>query len=486
MSAIVIAAVVGLLLGGVLGAMAIALRARTVRAREELEQLRRLASAEEQAQAERSRREEAQEQLAGSRAAENQARSELATLRERLEAAERFAAEQRQFLERSRKELEDSFQSLATAALRGNTEEFLRLADTRWSTSREQAARDLDDRRRGIESLLSPLKDTLIRLESRTGDLEKAREGAYQGLAQRLEGLQRATASLEEKTTSLATALRGSKTQGRWGEIALKNVVELAGLSEHVDFTEQGAQSDGKRPDMVVNLPGDRFIAVDSKVSLNAYLEAVDAPTDEARDRALDQHVASLRNHIRTLAARDYAESVPGEVDLVVLFLPGDPFLSAAFERTPDLQSEALRAKILIATPTTLVALLRTVAIYWQQRAIAENAERIADVARELYDRGARFGAHLENVGKGLENAVGAYNEAVGSFERRFLPMARKLEDFQVTGQSRRELDAPSPVEDLPRPVAGAIDDDPDMDTLPLFEIRALDAPSAPRRDDRE
>ncbi len=477
-----IAALLGLAAGLVIGALASALRARGVRERDEHDQLRRLAAAEQQATSEGERREELLRELAVSRESENAARGELAALRERLDAAERFAAEQKQFVETSRKELEDSFQSLAATALRGNTEEFLKLADTRWSTSREQAARDLDDRRRGIESLLSPLKDTLTRLESRTGDLEKAREGAYRGLAERLEGLQRATSSLEERTTSLATALRGTRTQGRWGEIALKNVVELAGLSEHVDFEEQDAQSDGKRPDMVVKLPGGRFIAVDSKVSLNAYLEAAEARTDEERDGALDRHVASLRTHIRTLAARDYAQSVPGQVDLVVLFLPGDPFLSAAFERSPDLQGEALRSRILVATPTTLVALLRTVAIYWQQRAIADNAERIAEAARELYDRGARFGAHLEKVGKGLADAVDAYNGAVGSFERRFLPMARKLEDFQVTDRTRRELDAPAPVEEMPRPTPTAEEDS--LDTLPLFEIPALDSPASPRKDD--
>jgi DNA recombination protein RmuC len=204
---------------------------------------------------------------------------------------------------------------------------------------------------------------------------------------------------------------------------------------------------------MIVRLPGERFIAVDAKVSFNAYMEATEATTDEARDAALTRHAASLKDHVRTLAARDYADHVKGDVDLVVLFLPGDPFLSAAFLRDPELQVFAMRSRVLIATPTTLVALLRTVGIYWQQRAVAENAEKIAEVARELYDRAALFGDHLSRVGRGLDSAVDAFNQAVGSFDRRLVPMARRLEELRVLELSKRRLEAPEPVEDEPRSV---------------------------------
>ena len=205
----------------------------------------------------------------------------------------------------------------------------------------------------------------------------------------------------------------------------------------------------------------------------------MDASNAEDRARALDRHVQSLRGHIRTLAARDYAANVEGNVDLVVMFLPGDAFLGAAFERNPDLQAEALRSRILVATPTTLVALLRTVAIYWQQRALAENAERIADVARTLYERGALFGEHLGKVGKGLGDAVGAFNDAVGSFERRFLPMARQLDELKVMEQAKTPLEAPRPVDEAPRRVESAagnlgapaapVPDDPPADHPSLF-----------------
>lgn len=395
---------------------------------------------------------------------------ELAMLEARAEAADRLIHEQRAFVETSRAELEASFRSLATLALRGNTDEFLKLAESRWSTTREQAARDLEERKRGIETLLAPLRETLGRLEQHTVDVEKSREGAFKGLEREIEQLRREASSLGERTTTLAAALKGPKTQGRWGEMALRNVVELAGMAEQVDFVEQENIADGGRPDMIVRLPGQRFLAVDAKVSLKAYLDAADAKSEDERGRALDLHVAAVRSHVRSLAARDYAASIEGDLDLVVLFLPGDPFLSAAFERSPDLQTEALRSRVLIATPTTLLALLRTVAIYWQQRALAENAERIADAARELYDRAAIFGAHLNRVGEGLGDAVDAYNQAVGSFERRFLPMGRKLEELKAVPDPAKELVAPRIVEDVPRRMDVALDDD--LAVLPLFDVR--------------
>lgn len=435
------------------------------------EAVRELATIAASLAAERDRREAAEESTREARQAERDARAEVAMLRERAEAADRAAREQREFLERSKKELEDSFRSLATLALRGNSEEFLRLAEERWKTTRAESAKDLEERRRGIETLLAPLKETLGKLETRTGEIERAREGAYKGLEKEVEGLRRAASSLEEKTTSLASALRGTKAQGRWGEIALRNVVELAGMAEHVDFVEQEEAGDGRRPDMIVRLPGTRFLAVDAKVSLNAYLEAIEASTEEARSRALDAHVAALRNHVRSLASRDYAGSVEGELDLVVLFLPGDPFLAAAFERSPELQTEALRAKVVIATPSTLVALLRTVAIYWQQRTLAENAQQIEKVARELYDRATTFGAHLDKMGRGLEDAVDAFNAAVGSFQRRFLPMSKRLEELGGTAPGAPRLEAPRAVEDVPRRIDVVPDDE--LAALPLFELPA-------------
>ena len=247
------------------------------------------------------------------------------------------------------------------------------------------------------------------------------------------------------------TALRGTQQRGRWGEIALRNIAELAGMSEHCDFDEQATVGDGKRPDMVVKLPEGRLIAIDAKVPLAGYLKAVEAADDAAREAGLKEHVQAVRVHIKALAARDYAADLEGDIDLVVLFLPGDAFLAAAFGEDPDLQVEALRSRVLVATPTTLVALLRTVAIYHQQQVLAENAQQIADTARELYDRAAKIGEDLGRAGRGLKTAVDAFNAAVGSYERRFLPMGQKLADLKVTEQSRRELSAPDPVSVTPR-----------------------------------
>jgi DNA recombination protein RmuC len=263
--------------------------------------------------------------------------------------------------------------------------------------------------------------------------------------------LAQATQRLETGTTTLASALKSSQVRGRWGEVALRNVAELAGMTEHCDFEEQSTTDAGGRPDMTVRLPGGRFIAVDAKAPLSAYLDAVAATDEAARSVFLDAHVAALRGHVKALADRDYPAALAGGVDLVVLFLPGDPFLAAAFAKDPELQVDALRRRVLIATPTTLVALLRTVGIYHQQESLAKNAAQIAEVARELYDRGAKFGEDLGRVGKGLQSALRAYNDAVGSFDARFVPMARKLEELRVPDGAKREIDAPPTVDEAPR-----------------------------------
>jgi DNA recombination protein RmuC len=368
------------------------------------------------------------------------AMSREAVTRSQLENAQKLAADQQGFVEASRRDLENAFKALAAQALDGTTKQFLELAATRLGQARSEATADLDARRTAIEEMLKPLRETLGKLETRTGELEMKREGAYATLMQQVKGLSELTSTLQTQTTSLATALRGSQVRGRWGEIALRNVAELAGMTEHCDFEEQETVSSGGRPDMTVRLPGGRFIAVDSKVPLSAYLEAAEATDEAARGAALDRHVAALKAHVKALAGREYARELKGDVDLVVLFLPGDPFLSAAFSRSPDLQVEALRSKVLLATPTTLVALLRTVAIYWQQRALAENAELIASAARELYERTAVFAEHLGKVGRGLGTAVDAYNSAVGSFEKRVVPAGEKLKELKAVEGAKKEI----------------------------------------------
>ncbi len=303
----------------------------------------------------------------------------------------------------------------------------------------------------GERRLVAPLREALERLETRSAEADRARVAAHARLEQQVRTLAAAADALGERTTSLAAALRGPTVRGRWGELALRNVVEAAGLSEHCDFEEQRTTSAGGRPDLTVRLPGGRFVAVDAKAPLDAFQDAAAATTDAARRSALDRHVAALRGHVRALAARGYAQALAGDVDLVVLFLPGEPLLGAAFAHDPTLQEEALRARVVLATPASLVALLRTIAVCWQQRDVAENARTIAATARELYARGASFAAHLDAVGGGLRQAVSAYNRAAGSFETRFVPLARRLEELRAVEGDARALAAPTPLDELPR-----------------------------------
>jgi DNA recombination protein RmuC len=451
MTNLAVVALAALVSGGVLGWVLAALRERA-----------RTAAAESRAEAAIERRNQLEVEVADLAEARGALERRVAatdvevrTAREQLEA-------QKAFVDDSRKQLEDTFKALASDALEGSSQQFLKLAEQRWQTTREEAAGELEKRKAAIETLLEPLKLTLKNLDEKTGVMEKDRRGAYEGLKEHLTQLQSATSSLQDKTTSLDSALRGTQVGGRWGEIVLRNIAELAGMSEHCDFAEQETVGDGKRPDMVVRLPEGHHIAVDSKVPLAGYLKAMEAADEDTRAAGLREHVQAVRAHIRTLAARDYAAELDGDVDFVVLFLPGDQFLAPAFSEDPNLQVEALRSRVLVATPTTLVALLRTVAIYHQQRVLTENAREIADTARELYDRAAKVGDDLAKAGRGLKTAVDAYNVAVGSFERRFLPMGQKLVDLKVTEQSRRELTAPEPLAVVPRVTGGDVETESD------------------------
>ena len=441
----------GLIVGAIAGvAVSVLFRSRRVQS-DLLAATGRLSAAEAAARLEEERRQELESELEKVRDELARLDRETAVAKEREEQAADLIAELKEFRERSRKELADSFKALAAEALAGSNKQFLNLAEQRLATSEERAKAELDERKLAVEHLLEPLRIALDSLDQKSQAMEKARVDAYSRIDEQVKLLAEATLGLQEKTTSLTTALKSSQVRGRWGEIALRNVAELAGMTEHCDFEEQTSIGNGKRPDMTVNLPGGRKIAVDAKAPLTDFLAAAEATEESARSAAMDRHVKALRAHIKALADRNYAEALGSNLDLVVMFLPGDPFLSAAFAQDPDLQVDALRSKVLIATPTTLVALLRTVAIYWQQRSLAENAETIATAASELYQRAAKFSDDLERVGKGLSVALKAYNDAVGSFERRLLPMGRRLEELKVSEQTKRDLVTPQPLDEEPR-----------------------------------
>lgn len=380
--------------------------------------------------------------------------SRIAALQEQVKTRSEQLEQQRQLLETAEARLREAFESTGAKTLREAQEQFLELASERFAGLRREAAGDLEKRRDAIANLLEPMRETLGKLEQRTGEIEKAREAAYSRIDEQVKLLAESAAGIQERAQSLEGALRGTQTRGRWGEVALRNIVELAGMSEHADFEEQTATSDGKRPDLTVHLPDGALIAVDAKVPLTAYMEAERATEKSVREAALADHCRALRQHVKTLASRDYASGLEGNLDLVVMFLPSDAILGAAFESDPELQEEAWRARVLIATPTTLVALLRTVAIYWQQKALAENAEQIAEAGQELYGRLGTFVDHLEGVGKGLEQATRRYNQAVGSLERSVLPSARRMKELHAT--TAGEIDGPSAADSAVREITSS------------------------------
>lgn len=437
----------GALVGWVVGYLIQARRGQ----RQSIEAARRLSAAEATASSELERRQEVEFELHRVEARMAELDRELAVAGERVASTVRQFAEQKEFVDSSRKELEDTFQALAAAALKGTSEQFLTLAQQRLETARTQATADLDERRQAVESLVAPLRETLDRLDRKTGEMERSRTSDHSRITEQVEQLARGTSMLRDETTSLAAALRGTESGGRWGELTLRRVVEIAGMTAHCDFQEQLTIANGSRPDMVVHLPEGRRIAVDAKAPLTAFLEASNARDDASRRAALAQHAKALRKHVRQLAQRDYAAALGEDTEFVILFLPADAFLGAAFQSDPELQVDAMRSKVLLATPTTLVALLRTIAIYWQQRSMAENAEEIAGTARELYERAAKFSEELTAVGRGLTSALDAYDRAVGSFDRRLMPMANKLDEMKVSEGARRELQAPALVGRRPR-----------------------------------
>jgi DNA recombination protein RmuC len=302
-----------------------------------------------------------------------------------------------------------------------------------------------------VEALVGPMRETLARVEQqlRESDIERTRSHAE--LAQQVEFTRRGAEQLREQTRALVTALRRPEARGRWGELQLRRVVELAGMAAHCDFDEQVITESGLRPDMVVRLAGGKNIIVDSKVSLAAYLEASEAADDSVREARLDAHARHLRSHVDQLGAKAYWSSLPETPEFVILFIPGEAFLAPALERDPGLLEYALARRVHIATPTTLVSMLRTAQYAWQQQALSENARAVFDLGREVYDRLSGLGRHVERLGRSLTSAVGAYNQAVGSLESRVLVSARRLAELGIVDA---ELPAPSAVTETARPLS--------------------------------
>ncbi|HUY64475.1 MAG TPA: DNA recombination protein RmuC [Acidimicrobiales bacterium] len=366
------------------------------------------------------------------------ARSEAAVDQERAAAAERQLA-----WDEARRQLTGEFAELSTKALQQNNAQFLELADARLKETQQAATGDLEQRKQAIEQLLSPLREQLGKYEDGIRLLELERQKAYTGLSEQVRVLSESQDRLQGETRNLVTALRAPSTRGRWGEMQLRRVVEMAGMLEHCDFDEQvtATGEDGRmRPDMVVRLPGGRSVVVDAKVPLQAFLDANEATDDDSRRSHLAQHARQLRAHIDALSKKAYWQQFDRSPEYVVAFVPGDPLLAAAFEHDPLLFEHAMANHVLVATPTSLIALLRNVASSWQQEALAENAREVQKIGRDLYKRLSTFGEHLARTGRGLAGAVDAYNKAVGSLERSVLPQARRFQELGVVGAGDKEL----------------------------------------------
>jgi DNA recombination protein RmuC len=338
--------------------------------------------------------------------------------------------------------LAERFQALSAQALDQSQQRLMEFSEIRLRAANLSAASELDSRRNAVEQLVEPLKLTLARVEAQLRDTELARQSSHAALTEQVKFSIATSDQLRVQTQSLVTALRRPEARGRWGEMQLHRVVELAGMSARCDFDEQVSVPDPRldgamvRPDMVVRLAGGKNIVVDSKVSLAAYLEAAEAPGDDVRDARLAAHARHLKDHVDQLAAKSYWAALSPSPEFVVLFIPGEAFLAPALEHDPGLLEYAMGRKVHIATPTTLVTMLRTAQYAWQQAALSENARAVFDLGRELYDRLNGLGGHVDAVGKALTNAVTSYNRAVGSLESRVLVTARKLNQLGVTDAS--------------------------------------------------
>ncbi|MBZ0090076.1 MAG: DNA recombination protein RmuC, partial [Thermoanaerobaculia bacterium] len=346
----------------------------------------------------------------------------------------------------------DTFQALAGRALTQNNQIFLDLARQNLETLQAGAQGDLEKRQQQIQHLLAPLQEQLARYEAGVRTLEVAREQAYGTLSEQVRSLASTQDRLQLETGNLVKALRAPQVRGRWGEMQLKRAVEFAGLVDHVDFVEQESidtDAGRQRPDMIVRLPGGKQLVIDAKAPLAAYLDALEAKDEDVRKSLLVDHARQVRDHVRKLAAKSYWSQFENAPEFVVLFLPGETFFSAALEQDPSLIDDAFTESVVLATPTTLVALLKSVAYGWRQEKLADNAREIASAARELHDRMRVFTDHFAGVGKGLGQAIRGYNQAVGSLVGRVFPQGRRLE--QLGAGADKPFTEPDPIDLAPR-----------------------------------
>ncbi|MBZ0072483.1 MAG: DNA recombination protein RmuC [Gammaproteobacteria bacterium] len=380
--------------------------------------------------------------------------AEAARLEAELTVERRRAEERLASLEDARTQLRETFGTMASQALKHNSGEFLKLARENLRAFQTHAEGSLSQREKAVETLVKPIREALEKTEVQIRHMEHERKEAYGSLTKHLETMAESQRLLQGETRSLVQALRRPEVRGQWGELTLKRLAELAGMVDRCDFFEQeGVQTDAgrQRPDMIIRMPDKREIIVDAKTPLDAYLNAIEASNDDTRRHELERHARKVRERVRELSSKAYWQQFPQAPDFVVLFIPGDQFLSSALEYDRQLLEDALAARVILATPTSFVALLRAIAFGWRQDALTENAEIIRKVGEDLYQRLSTFTEHLAKIGRSLDTSVNAYNKAVGSFDSRILPGARKFTELGIASKS--EIAEPEQVERAARTV---------------------------------
>ena len=388
---------------------------------------------------------------------------ELAAARAESRSQEELATERERSLQLALERLKGGFDAVAGQALRSNNETFLQVARQVLGQQQETALRNLVDREKAVESMLSPVREALARTHEQIARIEKERAESFGALRSSIENVALGQLALQKETRSLVTALRRPEVRGQWGEMTLRRLVELAGMVEHCDFVEQvhvQGEEGALRPDMIVNMPHGRQLVVDVKTPLDAYLSAAEATSEEERLVAIRRHAQAVQERVRQLAQKAYWSQFEQSPDFVVLFIPGDQFLSAAVGEIPSLLEDAIRQQVIIATPSSFVALLKAVAYGWRQDQLAENAARIQELGEDLYKRLATFSGYLARIGRSLGQSVDAYNSAVGSLERQVLPGARKFTELGL--RPRRDIEELPTVDKLTRSLReGDTDEDP-------------------------